>query len=213
MLRSTLPRFAICAQRIQILSGSTARYLSTSSIPTVFAGSVDPFYNPARNKPWREVSPGFLMKKLQYEEMAKALPRQKLDDFSPGDHIAVKLYAHSPDKPKFKLISGICIARRNRAFDSSFILRTVILDEQVEYHFPLHSPWVAEVKCLKAMHAKRYQQYNLREMENKFFVNIEKWDGVSPTAAELSAKRDERMKRIKAAKMPQARAGKSQEAA
>jgi large subunit ribosomal protein L19 len=124
--------------------------------------------------------------KREYRNLLRSKQR-RIDNFKAGDHIGVKVYATSLDKEKFRVINGVCLARKNRGLDSGFKVRTVVMEEQVEFHFPLHSPWIQEVRLLKALNPKKNKLYGMRDAPNAYFA-VEQWDGVHEPGAGAKAR-------------------------
>ena len=97
------------------------------------------------------------------ERVAAGAP---LPRFQPGDVLEVALRASDGKGGGLKLrrrFRGLCIARRNRGFDSSFTLRNVIRGVGVERTFKIHSPQVEAIKFIRRKRVRRAKLYYLRD--------------------------------------------------
>src|SRR5262249_41989292 len=61
--------------------------------------------------------------KLEQEQMEKAKPTGKIPDFAPGDTIRVDVKVIEGTRERIQAFEGVCIARRNAGFNSSFTVR------------------------------------------------------------------------------------------
>ena len=90
--------------------------------------------------------------------------------FGPGDLLELKLSVPE-NKRRATIFKGICIARRNRGWRTSFTLRNFIGNSGgIERSFPLYSPHVLEIKVLKVAGRKKYRRaklYFLRDVQPK----------------------------------------------
>jgi ribosomal protein L19 len=119
----------------------------------------------------RTYKPKYIMSQLKQEEIGKIATdsNRKIDDFRSGDRIVVKTFAAQLGKPKYRLLAGVCLWRRNRAYDSLFLIRTVIMGTAVEYAIPIHSPWLLEVRCIEKGNYRHNNLRKLRELPLSFF--------------------------------------------
>jgi large subunit ribosomal protein L19 len=80
---------------------------------------------------------------------------------------------------------GVCIARKNRGINSSFVVRKISYGEGVERIFPLYSPSIAAIEVLRRGRVRRAKLYYLRGRTGK--------------AARIAERRDDRTRRPAAA--------------
>ncbi|KAH0998324.1 50S ribosomal protein L19 [Candidatus Tremblaya phenacola] len=86
--------------------------------------------------------------------------------FSVGDFIIIETL-NQTDKKKNQTFEGIVIAKRNRSFNSSFIVRKASSGFGIERTFQLHSPLISKVTVKKLGNAKRSKLYYLRSKVGK----------------------------------------------
>ncbi|MSP51036.1 MAG: 50S ribosomal protein L19 [Alphaproteobacteria bacterium] len=110
------------------------------------------------------------MNRLQQFENDQADKLSKLHtipDFSPGDTLRISVKVIEGTRERVQAFEGVCIARRNRGFNSSFTVRKISYGEGVERVFPLHSPQVAAIEVLRHGDVRRAKLYYLRGRTGK----------------------------------------------
>ena len=100
--------------------------------------------------------------KKQLEKLSKEIP-----DFGAGDTLKVHVKVKEGARERVQVFEGVCIARRNAGYNSSFTVRKVSYNEGVERVFPLYSPVIEQVECIRHGHVKRAKLYYLRERSGK----------------------------------------------
>lgn len=99
-----------------------------------------PPWTPSRELQKRKVLTkrmGYLMQALEKEKEIEAQTHLSRPDFGPGDFLELKLSVPE-NKRRTTLFKGICIARRNRGWRTSFTLRNFIgSNGGIERTFPL----------------------------------------------------------------------------
>jgi large subunit ribosomal protein L19 len=115
---------------------------------TSFSTSVEPHAEETPLPPWtpsRELQKrkvltkrmGYMMQVLEKEKENEAQAQLARPDFGPGDFLELKLSVPE-NKRRTTLFKGICIARRNRGWRTSFTLRNFIGSSGgIERTFPL----------------------------------------------------------------------------
>ena len=113
---------------------------------------------------------GYMMQLLEKEKEVAAINEKKYPIFKSGDLIEVRL-AIPQNKGRETVFKGICLARKNRGWRTTFTLRNVIGNSGgIERTFPLYSPHVLDLKVLRSPNRKRYRRsklYFLRDRQPK----------------------------------------------
>ncbi len=131
-----------------------------------------PPWTPTRELKKRKTLPkrmGHLLSVLEKEMEEEARSSGSLPDFKPGDHLELRL-AIPQNKGRETAFKGICIAKRNRGWRTSFTLRNFIGNNGgIERSFPLYSPHVKEINVLRQGKARRAKLYYLRDVQPKMY--------------------------------------------
>ena len=109
------------------------------------------------------------------QEYAKTQTKRIFPDIRPGDTVRVhqKITEESStkgkkgDKERIQVYEGVCIARKNRGIDSSFVVRKVSHDCSVERRFALYAPRVEKIEVVKRGIVRRSKLYYLTELRGK----------------------------------------------
>jgi large subunit ribosomal protein L19 len=111
-----------------------------------------------------------LMSVLEKEKEEQAKASKGYPSFGPGDNIQLTL-SIPQNKGRETVFKGICIAKRNRGWRTSFTLRNVIGNNGgIERSFPLYSPHIKDLKVLEGKKKKKYRRaklYYLRNLQPK----------------------------------------------
>jgi len=108
-----------------------------------------------------------IIQKLEQEQIEKAKAAGKIPDFAPGDTIRVDVKVIEGTRERIQAFEGVCIARRNAGFNSSFTVRKISYGEGVERVFPLYSPRIAGIEVLRRGDVRRAKLYYLRTRRGK----------------------------------------------
>ena len=103
-----------------------------------------------------------IIDQLNQEQMRSDFP-----DFGAGDTLAVHVKVREGDRERVQVFEGVCIARRNRGFDSSFTVRKISNGEGVERVFPLHSRNIEKIEVKRRGDVRRAKLYYLRDLSGK----------------------------------------------
>jgi large subunit ribosomal protein L19 len=106
-----------------------------------------------------------LIQILEQEEIARL--NKTIPDFGPGDTVVVNVYVIEGNKKRVQAYEGVVIAKRNRGFNSSFIVRKISNGEGVERTFPLYSPLIASIEVKRRGDVRRAKLYYLRGRTGK----------------------------------------------
>ncbi len=122
-----------------------------------------------------------VIKKLEQEQIEKAKAAGKIPDFAPGDTLRVDVKVIEGTRERIQAFEGVCIARKNAGFNSSFTVRKISYGEGVERVFPLYSPRIAGIELLRRGDVRRAKLYYLRSRRGKAARIAEK-GGIAPEA-------------------------------
>ena len=111
-----------------------------------------------------------LLEKFNQAQVELLSQDKAIDDFRPGDQVAVSIRIFEDGKlERTQIFRGLCIARRNRGLHSSVTVRRIggQKGEGIEYIFPLYSPAIASVKMLQKGRVRRAKLYYMRNLYGK----------------------------------------------
>ena len=103
-----------------------------------------------------------IIQQIEAEQMSKELP-----DFGPGDTVVVQVRIKEGDRERLQAFEGVCIARRNRALNSSFTVRKISHGVGVERAFQAYSPVVDSVTLKRRGDVRQAKLYYLRELTGR----------------------------------------------
>jgi large subunit ribosomal protein L19 len=106
-----------------------------------------------------------LIRTLEQEEIARL--GKTIPPFAPGDTVIVNVNVVEGSRKRVQAYEGVCIAKRNRGLNSSFIVRKVSSGEGVERTFQLYSPLIASIEVKRRGDVRRAKLYFLRERSGK----------------------------------------------
>jgi len=127
-----------------------------------------------------------IIQKLEQEQIDKAKSAGKIPDFASGDTIRVDVKVIEGTRERIQAFEGVCIARRNAGFNSSFTVRKISYGEGVERVFPLYSPRIAGIEVLRRGDVRRAKLYYLRTRRGKAARIAEKV-GLIPVEGDTAA--------------------------
>ena len=108
-----------------------------------------------------------LLQQINQEQAEKALGEKTIPEFSPGDTVRVNVKVVEGTRERIQAYEGVCIARRNAGFNSSFTVRKISYGEGVERVFPLYSPRIDSIELIRKGDVRRAKLYYLRERRGK----------------------------------------------
>jgi large subunit ribosomal protein L19 len=108
-----------------------------------------------------------IIQKLEQDQIDKAKAAGKIPDFAPGDTVRVDVKVIEGTRERIQAFEGVCIARKNAGFNSSFTVRKISYGEGVERVFPLYSPRIAGIEVLRRGDVRRAKLYYLRSRRGK----------------------------------------------
>jgi large subunit ribosomal protein L19 len=117
-----------------------------------------------------------IIKDIESEQISEILKKREVPDFKAGDTVKVNVFVTEGNKERVQAFEGICIARSNRRFNSTFTIRKVSHGEGVERVFPLYSPMLESINLVRRGKVKRSKLYYLRQRSGKSARIAEKKD-------------------------------------
>ena len=118
-----------------------------------------------------------IIDQLEQEQIAEV--NRPVPEFSPGDTLRVNVRVVEGNRERTQAFEGVCIARRNRAVNSSFTVRKISYGEGVERVFPLHSPRLESIEVVRRGDVRRAKLYYLRGRRGKSARIAEKTTGAA----------------------------------
>ncbi len=88
-------------------------------------------------------------------------------EFDVGDTVDVHVRIQEGDKERIQLFTGIVLCKKRTGIAATFTVRRIVQGEGVERIFPIHSPFVADVKVKRRHHVQRSKLYYLRTRSGK----------------------------------------------
>ncbi len=114
---------------------------------------------------------------LENEEIARL--GKKIPVFAPGDTLIVSVNVIEGERKRVQAFEGVVIAKRNRGFNSSFIVRKISSGEGVERTFQTYAPTIASIEVKRKGDVRRAKLYYQRKRSGKSARIKEKLDYVS----------------------------------
>ncbi|MDA8170471.1 MAG: 50S ribosomal protein L19 [Nitrospiraceae bacterium] len=93
--------------------------------------------------------------------------KREVPPFNVGDTVRVYMKVIEGDKERIQPFEGIVIARKGGGIRETFMVRKISFGIGVERIFPLHSPFIQELKVVRQGDVKRAKLYYLREKKGK----------------------------------------------
>ena len=104
--------------------------------------------------------------------------------FQAGATLKVHVKVKEGNRERIQIFEGICIARKNDSFASSFTVRRITDGEGIERVFPLYSPRIAKIEVVRHGQVRRAKLYYLRDRSGKAARIAEKVDHTRVTKAQ-----------------------------
>ena len=103
-----------------------------------------------------------IIDEINKEQMSRELP-----EFAPGDTIIVSVKVKEGNRERLQAFEGVVIAKRNRALNSSFIVRKISHGVGVERSFQTYSLAIDSITVKMRGDVRRAKLYYLRELSGK----------------------------------------------
>jgi large subunit ribosomal protein L19 len=117
-----------------------------------------------------------VIQQIEQEQIAALTEERALPDFGPGDTVRVNVKVVEGSRERVQAFEGVCIARRNRGLNSSFVVRKISYGEGVERIFPLYGPTIASIEVVRRGRVRRAKLYYLRGRTGKAARIVERRD-------------------------------------
>lgn len=125
------------------------------------------------------------LQKFEARNIEAAAAGKTMPDFKAGDTVRVNVRIKEGANERIQAFEGVCIGRKTRGINSSFIVRKISNGEGVERVFPIYSPLVESVEVVRKGDVRRAKLYYMRDLTGKKARIKEKI--VVKTAEELAA--------------------------
>ena len=137
-----------------------------------------------------------IIKDIESEQISEILKKRESPDFNAGDTLKVNVFVTEGNKERIQAFEGVCIARSNRGFNSTFTIRKISHGEGVERVFPLYSPMLESINLVRKGKVRRSKLYYLRQRSGKSARIAEKKDILKkkPKVTEAEAVSDKDVK-------------------
>lgn len=107
------------------------------------------------------------MQKPLVEEIGKAVMREDVPDFRPGDTVKVHVKVIEGNRSRIQIFQGVVIARNGGGVGETFTVRKLSFGTGVERTFPLHAPTVDKIEVVTRGDVRRAKLYYLRDRRGK----------------------------------------------
>ena len=107
------------------------------------------------------------IEEINQSNVKKITSEKKIPEFFPGDIIKIGVRITEGKRDRIQYFEGVCIAKKNRAINSSFTVRKISFGEGVERTFALYSPIVSSIKVIRSGKVRRAKLYYLRDRTGK----------------------------------------------
>ena len=115
--------------------------------------------------------------KLEENSIDKINTLRTIPQFDSGDTVRVHIQVIEDTRKRIQKFEGVCIAKKNRGFNSSFTLRKISNGEGVERIFPNYSPSINKIEILRRGAVRRAKLYYMRSRTGKSSRIAEKTTG------------------------------------
>ena len=107
------------------------------------------------------------IEEINQQSVKKILSEKKIPEFFPGDVVKVGVRITEGKKERIQYFEGVCIAKKSRDLNSSFIVRKISFGEGVERTFPLFGTVIDSIKVIRSGKVRRAKLYYLRDRTGK----------------------------------------------
>jgi large subunit ribosomal protein L19 len=103
-----------------------------------------------------------IIQQIEKEQMTQEIPA-----FGAGDTVIVQVKVKEGNRERLQAFEGVVIAKRNRALNSSFIVRKISHGVGVERSFQTYSLAIDSITVKMRGDVRRAKLYYLRELSGK----------------------------------------------
>lgn len=129
-----------------------------------------------------------VIQELEQDQIRALTAERAIPEFQPGDTVRVMVKVVEGTRERVQAFEGVCIARKNRGINSSFVVRKISYGEGVERVFPLYAPTIAAIEVVRRGRVRRAKLYYLRGLTGKAARIPERRDDRRKVAAKQAAK-------------------------
>jgi large subunit ribosomal protein L19 len=90
-----------------------------------------------------------------------------VQEFDPGDDIAVHFKVVEGDKQRIQVFRGLCIQKRGNGINKTFTVRKISGGVGVERIFPMYSPLIQKIERTRKGRVRRAKLFYLRQLRGK----------------------------------------------
>ena len=101
------------------------------------------------------------------DEIERAFSRKTTPHTRVGDTVDVHVRIREGEKERVQIFSGTVIRKRGGGTNATYTVRRIVQGQGVERTFPLHSPFVKEVRVRRSGRVRRAKLYYLRDRRGK----------------------------------------------
>lgn len=103
-----------------------------------------------------------IIQQIEEEQMKKDVPA-----FKAGDTVVVQVKVNEGNRERLQAFEGVVIAKKNRALNSSFIVRKISHGEGVERTFQTHSRQIDTITVKRRGDVRKAKLYYLRDLRGR----------------------------------------------
>ena len=107
------------------------------------------------------------IEEINKQNVKKFLEKKKIPEFFAGDTLKIGVRIAEGKRERIQYFEGVCIAKKNRDFNSSFTVRKISFGEGVERTFALYSTIISSIKVIRSGQVRRAKLYYLRDRKGK----------------------------------------------
>ena len=117
-----------------------------------------------------------ILQKFEDKQIEKLQGEKQIPEFKAGDSVRVNVRIVEGNNERIQAFEGVCIARKNRGLNSTFVVRKISHGEGVERVFPLYSNRIESIELVRSGVVRRAKLYYLRGRTGKAARIAEKLD-------------------------------------
>lgn len=103
-----------------------------------------------------------LIESLEQEQVKSDVP-----DFRPGDTVKVHVKVIEGSRERIQVFEGVVIRRRGAGLGETFTVRRISYGIGVERTFPINTPKIEKIECVRRGQVRRSRLYYLRSLRGK----------------------------------------------
>ena len=100
-------------------------------------------------------------------EIEQTMLRPNVEEFRPGDTIAVHYKIKEGERERIQVFEGVVIAKKGGSLRETFTVRKISYGIGIERIIPLHSPLIEKIEVKRLGKVRRAKLYYLRGLSRK----------------------------------------------